>query len=305
MRRYVLKRILLGIIAVIGVSIIVFILARLSGDVALLLAPNTATEEDIQNIRAQYGLDKSVVEQYGIFAVNAVRGDLGKSIQYNLPVTELIAQKIPATLELAGLAFLVSICTGVFIGVISATRRDSLIDWLGRIFAMLGQSMPGFWVGIMLILVFGVMLKWLPTSGRGEFSQLIMPAFALGWFSMASIMRITRSAMLDVMDSEYIKLARIKGNPERIVIWKHALKNAMIPVIGVAGLQLTFAIGGAVIIESVFRWPGMGSLIIQAVVTRDYPVIQGGVLVLSMVFIAVNLIVDVMAGVIDPRVRFD
>jgi peptide/nickel transport system permease protein len=305
MRRYVLKRVILGIITLIGVSIIIFIAARLSGDVALLLAPIDATEEEVQAIRAQYGLDKPIPVQYYVFIKGAVRGDFGESIRYHLPAMEVVFNRIPATFELAAAAFSLSILLGLLLGTVSATRRGSWLDQSGKIFALLGQSMPAFWIGIMAILLFSVQLGWLPTSGRGGISHLLMPALSLAWYSVASIMRVTRSSMLDVLDSEYIKMARIKGNTERVVVWKHALRNALVPVVGLAGIQLAYLIGGTVIIESVFSWPGMGSMIVEAVYSRDYPLVQAGVFLIAVLLITLNLIVDLLYGVIDPRIRYE
>ena len=305
MRRYLLRRVLLGIVTLIGVSIIIFVASRLSGDVALLLAPQEATDEEIQDIRVQLGLDKPIPVQYYFFVKDALRGEFGQSIRYHRPVMEVILSRVPGTVELVGVAFIFSILSGVLLGTISATRRDSWMDLSGKLFALLGQSMPGFWIGIMAILVFAVHLGWLPTSGRGGISHLVLPAFSLGWYSIASIMRVTRSSMLDVLDSEYIKMARIKGNPQRVVVWKHALRNALIPVIGLGGMQLTHLIGGAVIVESVFSWPGLGSLIVDAVYARDYPLVQACVFLISFFFISLNLIVDLLYGLIDPRIRYE
>jgi len=304
MRRYAIKRILLGIVTIIVVSIIVFFASRLSGDVVHLLLPDDATKEDEIRLRAKLGLDKPIPIQYLVFVKNLTQGDFGESIRYRLPVVEVILKRLPGTLELASAAFLLSIVFGVPLGVISATRRDSASDKAGKIFALIGQSMPSFWLGIMAILVFSVWLQLLPTSGRGDMEHLILPATTLGWFSVASIMRITRSAMLDTMDSDFIKMARLKGNSERIVVWKHGLRNALIPVVSMAGIQLAQLLGGAVIIEAVFGWPGLGSLILEAVYGRDYTLVQSGVLLTSMIFISLNLIVDLLYGFIDPRIRY-
>jgi peptide/nickel transport system permease protein len=305
MRRFILKRVLLALVTVIGVSIIVFYAARLSGDVAVLLAPSNATEEDIQNIRVQLGLDKPIVVQYYSFVKDAVHGDFGDSIRYDKPVFDLILNRVPATLELGLVGFSLALVIGILFGVLASTKRGTILDWSGRIFAMVGQSIPNFWTGIMLILLFGVILGWLPTSGAGGIKNLIMPAFSMAWFSISAIMRITRSSMLDVLDSEYIKLARIKGNLERTVIWKHALRNAIIPVVALSGLQLASLIGGQVIIESVFRWPGIGSLMLEAINSRDYALIQAGVLLVAVGVITVNLLVDLLFGLIDPRIRYE
>lgn len=305
MRRYVLKRLFLGAITVIIVSMIIFVAARLSGDVVFLIAPQDATEAEIQDVRESMGLDKPIPYQYYIFIKNAVQGDFGKSIRYNRPALAVLKERLWGTLELVGTAFTIAIIAGVVLGTISATRRGGWIDLTGKLFALFGQSMPGFWVGIMAILVFAVELRWLPSSGRGSIGHLIMPALSIAWYSIASIMRVTRSAMMDIMDSEYIKMARTKGNPEYIVIWKHGLKNALIPVIALAGVQLANLIGGAVIIENVFSWPGLGSLILDAVFSRDYPLVQAGVFFISIFLVLLNLIVDLLFGLIDPRIRYE
>lgn len=305
MRRYALKRIFLGIITIIGVSIILFVASRLSGDVTYLLLPEDATKEDEAKLRAELGLDKPIPVQFLIFVGNVTRGKFGDSIRYRSPALELVFQRLPATFELGATAFLLAICIGLPIGVISATRRNSFGDIWGKLFALIGQSMPGFWLGIMSILIFAVKLNWLPTSGRGGIAHIILPATTLAWYSTASIVRLTRSAMLEILDSEYIKTARLKGNRERVVIWKHALRNALIPVVSLAGIQLGILLGGVVITESVFGWPGLGSLILDGVYSRDYSLVQAGVLVTSTIYITLNLIVDLLYGVIDPRIRYN
>ena len=305
MRRYILKRILLGIVTLIGVSMIIFIAARLSGDVALLLAPQDATDAEVQSIRVRLGLDKPIPVQYYVFIKNAIRGDFGESIRYKRPAVEVVMSRLTATVELVGTSFFIAIIIGILLGTTSATRRGSWLDQSGKLFALFGQAMPGFWVGIMAILVFSVTLGLLPTSGRGGISHLILPASSMAWYSIASTMRVTRSSMLDVLDSEYIKMARSKGAPEGLVVWKHALKNALIPVVGLGGMQLANIIGGAVIIESIFSWPGLGSLIVDAVYSRDYPLVQAGVFFISAFLITLNLVVDLLYGFIDPRIRYE
>jgi peptide/nickel transport system permease protein len=296
---------MLGIVTLVGVSIIIFVAARLSGDVALLLAPQDATKQEIQDIRVRYGLDKPIPVQFYSFAKNALKGDFGHSIRYREPAMQMVFRRLMATLELVLTAFLISVTTGILLGTVSSTRSGSWIDRGGKLFALFGQAMPSFWVGIMAILIFSVYLGWLPTSGRGGFSHLLLPASAIAWYSIASTMRVTRSSMLDVLDSEYIKTARLKGAPEGLVIWKHALKNALIPVAGLSGMQLSHMIGGAVIVENIFSWPGLGSLLVEAVYARDYPLIQSGVLIIAIIMISINLIIDLLYGVIDPRIRYE
>lgn len=305
MKRYALMRVLYGIATIIGVSIIIFIMARLSGDVTLLLLADHATDKEIAALKTKLGLDKPLPVQYGYFLKGAIRGDFGNSIRYRQSAVRLVLDRMPATIELASAAFLFSFIAGLILGVTSATKRRSIFDRLANIFGLLGQAMPGFWIGIMAILIFSVKLRLLPSSGRAGIENLVLPALTLGWFSTASIMRLTRSSMLDVLDSEYIKMARLKGNSERFVVWKHALRNALIPIITLSGVQLAQLIGGAVIIETVFAWPGIGSLIVEAVYGRDYTLVQAGVFIVSVGFVLINLIVDLLYGVIDPRIRYD
>lgn len=305
MKRFLFKRIWLGLLTLIGVTIVVFVVVRLSGDAALLLAPPDATQAEVDKIKTELGLDKSIPVQYVIFLKNLMRGDFGRSFRYNRPAMQLVLSRLPATLELAILAFCVLVTLGMVFGVTSVMKPGSWLDRSGTVFALLGQAMPEFWIGIMAILIFSVGLHWFPTSGRGGLPHLILPSLTLGWFSAASIMRLTRSSMLEVMGSEFVKMARLKGNPEWLVVWKHALRNALIPVVSMGGLQLGRLLGGAVVVETVFGWPGLGQLIVDAVYTRDYSVVQAGVMVTSVIYITLNLIVDLLYGTIDPRIRYE
>jgi peptide/nickel transport system permease protein len=305
MKRFLFKRIWLGLLTLIGVTIVVFVVVRLSGDAALLLAPPDATQAEVDKIKTELGLDKSIPVQYIIFIKNLTRGDFGRSFRYNRPAMQLVLSRLPATLELAILAFCVLVTLGMVFGVTSVMKPGSWLDRSGTVFALLGQAMPEFWIGIMAILIFSVGLHWFPTSGRGGLPHLILPSLTLGWFSAASIMRLTRSSMLEVMGSEFVKMARLKGNPEWLVVWKHALRNALIPVVSMGGLQLGRLLGGAVVVETVFGWPGLGQLIVDAVYTRDYSVVQAGVMVTSVIYITLNLIVDLLYGTIDPRIRYE
>jgi peptide/nickel transport system permease protein len=305
MRRYILKRILLGIVTLFGVSIIVFVVSRASGDVALLSAPQNATEETLQALRHKYGTDKPIPVQYYIFIKDALHGDFGNSIMYAQPAMKVILRRLPATLELGLLAFFAGNFIGILFGIVSATRRNSWADWLGKTFALLGQAMPNFWVAVMLILIFAVKLNLLPTSGIGGINHLILPAFSLAWFQIAFTMRLTRSSLLDVMDSEYVKLARIKGNSERVVIWKHALRNALLPVVSMAGMGLAFTVGGSVFIETIFRWPGVGILMVNSITGRDYPLVQAITTITAAFIIVINLLVDVLYVYIDPRIKYE
>ena len=305
MLRYFLKRLLAGFICLLGVSIIIFVAVRLSGDVTELLLPEDATQEDFTRLRAELGLDKPIPVQYVIFLKNACQGNFGRSTRWMRPALELVLTRLPATFELGIVAFLFAISLGLLAGVTAATHRGKWIEQVVRLGALCGQSMPSFWIGIMLMLIVGVQLHLLPTSGRGGFSHIILPAITLGAFSMASQSRLTRSSMLNVLGADYIKMARLKGNPERTVIWKHALKNASIPIVTLAGFQLADVIGRAVIVETVFAWPGLGKLIIDAVYARDYAVVQAGVALLSTIYVFINIGVDLLYGFLDPQIRYE
>lgn len=300
---YAVRRLLLGAVAVFGVFVITFVSVRLSGDPTYLLVPQDATQAEIDATRERLGLDRSILQQFAIYVRDAAQGDFGTSIKFGIPAFELVTSRIGPTFELAVPAFLVSLVIGVGLGVIAAVRRGTAIDRSVSALALLGQAMPGFWVAIMLILVFSLKLGWFPTSGRGGLSHLVLPVLALAAFSVAALMRLTRSAMLDVLGSEYVKLARLKGNPERVVIWKHALRNTLVTVVTYAGLTLGLLLGGAVIVETIFAWPGLGSLMVASIAARDYPVVQAGVFLTSVIFVLANLAVDLLYGVLDPRIR--
>jgi peptide/nickel transport system permease protein len=304
MGRYILKRLLQGLFTLWAMTIVVFILARVSGDPAYLLAGDFASPQDIAAIRAELGLDRSWPEQYWLFIQRLGRADLGRSLVANQSVTSMLAERIPPTLKLAGVAFLFAVLIAVPMGVVTAVKRDTWVDTLGKAFAILGMATPNFWLGIMLILVLAVGLGWLPAGGIGGPQNLILPAITLGWAGSAGIMRLTRSAMLDVMDSEYIKLARVKGVAGWLVIWKHALRNALIPPLTLAGVVLAQLLTGSVITEQVFAYPGLGQLAINSVSWRDYPVLQGVVLVYATIFIITSMVVDILYAYIDPRIRY-
>jgi ABC-type dipeptide/oligopeptide/nickel transport system permease component len=242
--------------------------------------------------------------QYAVFVKSIVRGDFGTSIYYRVPAFDLYLQRLPASLLLAAVAMAISLLIGIPVGIFSAMRVNTWIDNFGKIFAILGLSLPSFWVGILLILTLSVSLNWLPSSGSGSFKQIIMPAFALGWVFTAAHTRMTRSAMLEVLGSEYIKLARIKGLPEALVIGKHAFKNAVIPVLTLAGINLVLMVNVAVVVESVFAWPGIGRLLYEGISFRDFPIVQTTVLMGGLMIVAVNLIVDILYAYIDPRIRY-
>ncbi len=303
MTRYIALRFLQAIISLLVVMTIVFMLSRLSGDPVQLLADISASEEQMEAIRRDLGLDRPLAVQWGTYVRDMVVFDLGESVTSRQPVRELIWQRLPNTLQLGFAAMAISIFIGLPIGIYAAVHRGSRMDGLARLFAVLGQSMPSFWLGVLLILIFAVILGVLPPGGKESPESIILPAFSMGYLTTAAIMRLTRSSMLDVMNAEYIKLARIKGLSETKVIWKHALKNSLIPVITFSVVLFTLFLGAAVVTETVFAWPGLGSLILDGVRTRDYPLIQGGVVVFSAIYILANLLVDILYGYLDPRIR--
>ena len=305
MQRYIVIRLFHAVLALIGVSIIVFALIRIAGSPLDVLAPLNATEEDRARVAALWGFDRPLHEQYFRFVWNALQLNFGDSIKFQgQTAMGLIGEALPASLQLAGFALLFSVLMAVPIGVVSAVKKGTLIDMLGKIVALLGQSLPPFWLGIVLIWIFAVNLGWLPVSGRGGFSHVVLPGVALGWFSVAAFMRLTRSAMLNVLDTEYVKFARIKGTPEWKVVWKHALKNAAIPPLTLFSIVAGIMVTGVVTLETVFAWPGIGQLALTAVLARDYAVVQGLVLLISAMFITINLVVDILYAYIDPRVRY-
>ncbi len=286
-----------------GVSCVVFFILHLTGDPALVLLPPDASAEDIHRFREAMGFNDPVLVQYGRFLAGALRGDFGQSVRHGESAFSLVLERMPATFELAGAALLVALGLALPAGIVSAVRRNTMIDYVSTVTALLGQSMPTFWLGIMLILVFSVWLNLLPSSGRGSFEHLIMPAVTLGLFTTARIMRLTRSGMLEVLSQDYIRTARAKGVSGPPVIWKHALKNAAIPIVTIVGIELGTLLGGAVITETIFAWPGVGRLSVQAIYNRDYPVVQAAVFLLASTFVLVNLVVDVVYTYLDPRIR--
>ena len=304
MIRYLVGRVLQTLLSMLVVISIVFVLTRLSGNPVNLLLDVNATQRDIDILTHHLGLDKPLLVQYGLYVKNVVQGDFGMSILTRRPVTEHIWERLPATVELGTVAMFLSVILGVPIGVYSAVRRGSFLDSSARVFAVLGQSLPPFWLGLMLILLFGVVLGVLPAGGRGGPQHILLPAFTLGYFTSAAIMRLTRSSMLEVLGTDYIKFARLKGLHEQIVLWKHGLKNALLPVVTFAVMLFVQFLGGAVVTETVFAWPGLGRLILESITTRDYPIVQAGVLVLSALYLVGNLLVDVLYSWLNPKIRY-
>ena len=303
MKRFILKRLGYSLISLCLLALTIFLFVRLTGDPTVLLVEPGASREDMAQVRQQLGLDRPIAVQFLSFVTDMVRGDFGKSFYYRTPVLELYLSRLPSSLLLAAAAMAFSLIIGIPSGIIAAVRVGRMGDSLGKVFSLLGLSMPQFWVGLLLILFFSVYLGWLPSSGSGTFWHLLMPAFALGWYFAAAHMRITRSSMLEVLGSEYVKLARLKGLPERRVIIKHALKNALIPVLTLAGINLVLMVNVAVVVETVFAWPGIGRLLYEGIAFRDFPVVQATVLLGGAMIVIVNLVVDVLYAVIDPRIR--
>ena len=303
MWRFLAGRLAQTLLSMLVVISIVFVLTRLSGNPIYLLLDVNATERDQEILTHHLGLDKPLPVQYAIYVMNIFRGDFGNSILTRRPVTEHIWERLPATAELGFVAMLLSVLIGVPLGMYSAVHRGSVLDSGARVFAVLGQSMPAFWLGLMLILLFGVVLGVLPAGGRGGPQHLILPALTLGYFTSAAILRLTRSAMLEVLSSDYIKFARLKGLHEQVVLWRHGLKNALLPVVTFAVLLFVQFLGGAVVTETVFAWPGLGRLILESITTRDYPIVQAGVLVLSALYLTGNLLVDLLYSYLNPKIR--
>jgi ABC-type dipeptide/oligopeptide/nickel transport system permease component len=300
---YVVRRLALSVVALLGVVTIVFLLLHASGDPATLLVSQDATKQDIERIRQAYGLDQPLSVQYARFLGRVVRGDLGFSYRQGLPVAELIVERLRATFELALAGLAVAVLLGVPLGLIAAARHGSALDTVAMTVALVGTSVPSFWLGLLLIIVFGVQLGWLPVSGYGGLRHLVMPAFVLGGFYAAQVSRLTRTSLLEVLAQDFVRTARAKGLAARSVLLKHVLRNAALPVVTVLGLDFGRMLGGAVVVETIFAWPGMGRLAVQAVLGRDFPVVQGAAIMGAIVFLTVSLSIDLLYGVIDPRLR--
>lgn len=305
MLRYVLRRVLLALLVVAGVSVVSFGLLFLSGDPAAAMAGDNWTRTQIDEFRHQMGFDRPWYVQYGDFVAHAARGDFGTSLREHRPVFELLMDRMPATLELTGTAFAISALLGMMLGVVSATRRRSIYDRAVLVVTLAGQSMPVFWVGTMLILVFAVRLEWLPIAGQGGLSHLVLPAVALGFFPVARNARVVRSSMLEVLGADYVRTAEAKGLTMTRVLLRHALRNALLPVVTLLALDIGYLLSGAVITESIFAWPGVGRLTVAAVLGKDLPLVEAAVVVLASGFVLINLAVDLCYGAMDPRVRFE
>ena len=306
MQRYIIRRLLQAIFTLLALSLAVFLAVHSTGDPALYLigVEGEGEKEHYEAMKVEMGLDKPIMVQYGHFLSRVIRADFGKSTINQKPARESLFERFPATIQLAGAAFALEVIVGVALGILSAIKRDTLIDLFGKFFAVIGIATPNFWVAIMLILLFGAILGWLPTFGRGGPEHLILPAFVLGTAGMAGMTRLVRSSMLEVLDSEYVKFARVKGLPERLVIYKHALKNAAIPALTFGGLSLAGLLNGSVVIEVVFAWPGIGRLLLDGIQRRDFPVVEAAVLAAGTLYIVSALIVDILYVYINPRIRY-
>lgn len=306
MIRYLVNRLALSAVVVFGVSVLVFLMLHLvPGDPAVVMLSEQANASDVQHLRHELGLDQPLWAQYGLYLERVLHGDLGRSIRLRRPVSELIAGRLPNTLELAVASLSLATLVGVAVGAVSAVRRGRLADHLAMAGALLGVSLPSFWLGLMLILLFGLRLSALPIAGNQDgFASLVLPALTLATVPMATIARLTRSGLLDVLGEDYIRTARAKGLNELAVIVSHALRNSMIPVITVVGVQFGVLLGGAIIVETVFAWPGVGRLLIDAVSARDFPLVQGIMLFISISFVLVNLCADLVYAYVDPRIRY-
>lgn len=304
MQRYIFVRVFQTIVALWAVTVIVFALARITGNPLDTLLSFEATAEDRALVAAAWGLDRPMHVQYFTFVGNALRGQFGESFKWRMSAGRLVVDRLPATLSLAGLSIAIATLVAVPVGVMTAVKRDSVFDYGGKALALIGQAAPPFWLGLVLIWIFGVALDLVPTSGRSGASSYILPAVSLGLFWVAALMRLIRSSMLDALDSEYVKLARVKGLPEWKVIWKHTLRNAAIAPITYFGIILGSLLVGSVSIETVFAWPGVGFLAFQSVLARDFPVIQTVVLLFSIIYIITNLLIDILYAYLDPRIRY-
>ena len=301
---FVFQRLVQTLLTILLLSAIVFALARISGDPVMIMAPPEASAEELEVLRAKLGLDQPIIVQYWRFISHATQGDFGTSIKWNSSAAAIIVERFPATILLSATSMLFGLLLALPVGILSAVKRDTWIDNVGKVVALTGQSMPTFWFGILLILIFSLYIPIFPTSGYGTFAHLVLPSITLGGFVAASIMRVTRSAMLDALEADYVRTARSKGVPEWRVVLVHALKNGAIPIITITALQAATILRGAVVTESVFSWPGVGKIAVDAVYARDFPLVQAAVLFMGVVFLVMNLLVDLLYVWLDPRISY-
>jgi len=303
MSRYILMRLLQSLIALFLLSIVVFSLVRLGGDPALQFLPADSTEEDYRLIRTRLGLDKPIYVQYGSFVVDAIRGDFGNSLFTKRPVIDSIKEMLPNSARLVGLSIIIGFGLAIPLGVMAAVHKGTVMDSTARFIAGMGQALPSFWIGLMMIQIFVICLGILPASGMGSWKHYLMPATCLAFFKMPGPIRLIRSSMLEILDSEYIKLARIKGVSKHVVVWKHALRNSLLPVLSFSAVYISISITGAITVETVFAWPGIGRLAYSAIINQDFPVIQAVVLLTAVIVIIANLLADILYAYVDPRIR--
>ena len=299
---YIVRRVLVALPVMLVVSFVVFAMIFLSGDPAVLMLPPEASDEQVAQFRQQYGFDQPFLVQYARFLGKALQGDLGNSLRYNEPALGLVVQRMPATLQLSTFSIILAVVMALPLGVLSAIYRNSPIDYVASFLSVVGQSMPNYWLGFMLVFLVAVRWHWLPTSGGPGLRHVVLPGFTIAINIMALITRMTRSSMLEVLSEDYVRTARAKGLKERTVIVRHALRNGLLPVVTIIALQFGYILGGAVVIETIFAWPGLGLLTIQAIYSRDYPVVQASVLFLAASFVLINLLVDISYRFLDPRV---
>jgi ABC-type dipeptide/oligopeptide/nickel transport system permease component len=304
--RFLVRRLVLTIPVLLGVATLVFALIHLiPGDPAQAILGETASEEEVAALRTRLGLDRPLIEQYRGFLASAVRGDLGTSLRSNAPVAQEITDRLPATLELAAAAMFVAIAFSIPLGIIAAVRRGTIVDHAATTVALAGISIPNFWLGPLLALVFAVELGWLPVSGRGTLANLVLPAISLGAALAAILARMTRASLLEELREPYVQAARARGASQSRAVLRHAFRNSLIPVVTVIGLQFGAVLTGAVITETIFAWPGIGRLLIQSIGFRDYPIVQGCVLFIAVTYVGMNLLTDLVYGVLDPRIRYE
>jgi ABC-type dipeptide/oligopeptide/nickel transport system permease component len=304
MTRFIIIRSLQALIALIGIIILVFLMVRISGNPIMFMISPMSTASEMEHLQQQLGLDKSYAEQFWIYISNLAQGDLGESFIKRVPVSEMIADALPNTLKLSIPTYIIGNILGIALGVLAATRRDTIFDNGVKFLAVLGQALPGFWVAIMAVLVFSVHWQIFPAGGMGGIKYYVLPVFTMLFFMLPGMMRLVRSTMLEVLDSEYVKLARIKGLPERTVIWKHALRNAIISPLTVAGIMLASLVGGNIITENIFNWPGMGRLALEATIGRDFPVVQIVTIITAVIILGAMILVDIAYAYVDPRIRY-
>jgi len=302
---YLLRRLYQALIVFFVVTLIVFMVLHISGDPVELLMPPDATPRDMEEMRRTLGLDKPIMVQYGLFLKNAVQGNLGVSYHHGQPALKLVLERLPASLELVATSILISLVLAVPLGILAATRRGKMLDRLCLLGSLIGISAPPFWIGIAFILIFAVELQWLPSSGRGSWAHLVLPATSLALYRLALFLRLIRAGMLDVMTQDFIRTARAKGVSEKLVIYKHVLKNTLIPFVTIAGMQMGSLLAGAIVTERVFAWPGMGRLFLDSIGVMDFPVIIAWALVIATIFLSINLIVDIIYVWLDPRIRHE